>query len=445
MPQSVIKTYNWANSLLYCYFLAVLAWAPLPLASNRDWSTELLAHLLLVGLAVAVVLLVIGQLRVTPALRRAWPAIGALVAVQLWVALQLKLGISVAPESTGMALLLGCSLVAAFVLVLLLVDSRERVLFTARVMVWCGVFQAFFAGAMMMSDVEQVALLDKTFIRNRATGTYINPNHLAGFLEMSLAIGIGMLVAQLHRHPAHNWREFFRRTIDTLLSRKFRLRLYLAIMVIGLVLTRSRMGNTAFFSSLLVCGVLGMMLQQRVTRNAVIFFLSLLVIDLYIVGNWFGVDELVERLQDANLQEDKRGVVAMDSVVMWRDHFWVGTGADTFFQAYIDGGYKSPDSLHYRHAHNDYLEIGSGFGFIGFVLLGIAVVTSLRQAMLAQRRRSSRVLQGLGFASMMGTVSILIHSFADFNLHITANCLWFVVILAFGWVAAFVPNGRSLE
>jgi hypothetical protein len=406
MPQSVIKTYNWANSLLYCYFLAVLAWAPLPLASNRDWSTELLAHLLLVGLAVAVVLLVIGQLRVTPALRRAWPAIGALVAVQLWVALQLKLGISVAPESTGMALLLGCSLVAAFVLVLLLVDSRERVLFTARVMVWCGVFQAFFAGAMMMSDVEQVALLDKTFIRNRATGTYINPNHLAGFLEMSLAIGIGMLVAQLHRHPAHNWREFFRRTIDTLLSR---------------------------------------MLQQRVTRNAVIFFLSLLVIDLYIVGNWFGVDELVERLQDANLQEDKRGVVAMDSVVMWRDHFWVGTGADTFFQAYIDGGYKSPDSLHYRHAHNDYLEIGSGFGFIGFSLLGIAVVTSLRQAMLAQRRRGSRVLQGLGFGSMMGIVSILIHSFADFNLHITANCLWFVVILAFGWVAAFVPNGRSLE
>jgi O-antigen ligase len=262
---------------------------------------------------------------------------------------------------------------------------------------------------------------------------------------MSLAIGIGMLVAQLHRHPAHNWREFFRRTIDTLLSRKFRLRLYLAIMVIGLVLTRSRMGNTAFFSSLLVCGVLGMMLQQRVTRNAVIFFLSLLVIDLYIVGNWFGVDELVERLQDANLQEDKRGVVAMDSVVMWRDHFWVGTGADTFFQAYIDGGYKSPDSLHYRHAHNDYLEIGSGFGFIGFSLLGIAVVTSLRQAMLAQRRRGSRVLQGLGFGSMMGIVSILIHSFADFNLHITANCLWFVVILAFGWVAAFVPNGRSLE
>jgi hypothetical protein len=191
--------------------------------------------------------------------------------------------------------------------------------------------------------------------------------------------------------------------------------------------------------------VLGMVLQRRVTRNAVIFFVSLLVIDLYIMGNWFGVDEVVERLQNTNLEEDKRGVVAIDSFQMWKENFWVGTGADTFFQAYVYGGYMSEDSLHYRHAHNDYLEIGTGFGFIGFVLLGFAVVSSLWQAVQAQRRRHSQVLQGLGFGSMMGIISILIHSFADFNLHITANCLWFVVILAFGWVAAFVPNGRSLE
>ena len=435
MTSTAVTAYHRANSALYGYFLLILVWAPLPLASNRDWSTRLLAGLLLSGLLCALVLLWSGQLRVTPALRRAWPALGALAGAQLWVLLQLVFGVSVAPESTRMALLLGCGLVAAFVLVLLLVDSRERVLFTARVMVWCGVFQAFFAAAMMMSGVEQIAFLEKTFGSSSATGTFINRNHLAGFLEMNLAIGIGMLVAQLHRHPAANWREFARRTIDTILSRKFRLRLYLAIMVIGLVLTRSRMGNSAFFSSLLLCGVLGMVLQRRVTRNAVLFFVSLLVIDLYIVGNWFGVDEVVERLQNTNFEQDKRDVVAIDSFVMWRDHFWAGTGADTFFQAYVDGGYMSPDSMYYRHAHNDYLEIGTGFGFIGFSLLGTAVLTSLWQALQAQRRRHSRVLQGLGFASMMGIVSILIHSFADFNLHITANSLWFIVILAFGWVA----------
>ena len=122
---------------------------------------------------------------------------------------------------------------AAFILVQLLVDSGGRIRTIANVMIACGVFQAFFAGAAMLSDLEQVAFLDKQFGRSRATGTFINRNHLAGFLQMNLAIGIGMLAAQLHRHPAGNWREFTRRAIDTLLSRKFRLRLYLVIMVIG--------------------------------------------------------------------------------------------------------------------------------------------------------------------------------------------------------------------
>jgi putative inorganic carbon (HCO3(-)) transporter len=153
------------------------------------------------------------------------------------------------------------------------------------------------------------------------------------------------------------------------------------------------------------------------------------------------VDEVVQRLQNTTLATEKRDEVAIDSFVMWRDHFWVGTGADTFFQAYVHGGYMSPDSGYYRHAHNDYLEIGTGFGFIGFSLLGVAVLASLRQALQAQKRRQSRVLQGLGFASAMGITSILIHSFADFNLHIPANSLWFVVILAFAWVAGYAREG----
>lgn len=436
MSPPTVKRYRWGNSALFYYFLAVLAWAPLPLGSNRDWSTQLLAGLLLAGLPWAALLLASGQARVTLALRRAWPALGALVAAQIWVGVQLGCGISVDPPSTRQALLLGVALTAAFILVLVLVDSRERIQSITGLMVACGVFHAFFASVAMLSDVEHLALLDKTFDRYSASGTFINRNHLAGFLEMNLAIGIGMLLAQLRSQPAASWREFLRRTIDTVLSGKFRLRLYLAVMVVALVLTRSRMGNTSFFSSLLLCGVLGMALQQRLTRNAVIFFISLLLVDIYIVGNWFGVDEVVQRLQDTTLATETRDEVARDAIVMWRDHFWTGTGADTFFQAYVYGGYMSPDSLYYRHAENDYLEIGSGFGFIGFALLGTAVLASLWQSLAAQRRRGSRVRQGLGFASMMGITTILIHSFADFNLHIPSNSLWFVVLLAFAWVAA---------
>jgi O-antigen ligase len=435
MPVSAVKPHHWGNTALFYYLLAVLIWAPLPLASNREWSTILLAALLLCGLLACAVLMLLGKLRVTTALRKSWPALAALTATQVWVAVQLAFGISAAPDSTRLALLLGAALVAAFVMVLLLVDTRSRILRIAQVMVGCAVFQAFFASAMMMSDLDRVPFLDKVFDRGSASGTFINRNHLAGFLEMNLAIGIGMLVAQLHRQPAGSWREFMRRTIDTLLSSKFRLRLYLAIMVVALVLTRSRMGNAAFFSSLLLCGLIGMVLQRRVTRNAILFFVSLLMIDLYILGNWFGMDKVVERLQGTSLASETRDEVALDTIAMWQDHFWMGTGADSFFEAYVYGGYMNANSLYYRHPENDYLEIGSGFGFIGFALLGAAVLTSLWQALLAQRRCVSSLRQGLGFASMMGITSILIHSFSDFNLHIPANSLWFIVLLAFAWVA----------
>lgn len=437
MPRSTPPPRHWANTGLFFYFLAILVWAPLPLGSNRDWSTVLLAGLLISGLLWALALLPLGHLRITPALRRSWPALVPLAAVQAWVAMQLALGFSVAPQSTRLALALGLGLVAAFTLLLLLVDSKERIKSLAGVMIFCGVFQAFFASAAMLSELERIAFLDKQFTRGVADGTFVNRNHLAGFLEMCLAVGIGMLVAQLRRQPAANWREFMRRTVNTILSRKFRLRLYLVIMVIGLVLTRSRMGNAAFFTSLLICGAAGMVLQRRVTRNAVLFFLSLFVIDLYLVGNWFGVDEVVERLRNTSLAVEKRDEVARDAVIMWRDHFWGGTGADTFYQAYVYGGYMSPDSLYYRHAENDYLEIGSGFGFIGFALLGMAVVTSLWQSLWAQRRPGSGLRQGLGFACLMGITSLLIHSFADFNLHIPVNSLWFTLLLALSWVASF--------
>ena len=85
-----------------------------------------------------------------------------------------------APDSTRLALLWGAALVAAFVLVLLLVDSRERILSIAGIMVACGVFQAFFASAAMMSDLQQMTFLDKVFDRTSASGTFINRNHLAG-------------------------------------------------------------------------------------------------------------------------------------------------------------------------------------------------------------------------------------------------------------------------
>ena len=108
-------------------------------------------------------------------------------------------------------------------------------------------------------------------------------------------MGIGLMIGSLRETGRRSWRQFWRDTARLLLSARAPLRLFLVAMVIGLVMTRSRMGNTAFFSSLLIAGTVALLLRRHATRATAILIASLVVIDIFIVGAWFGVEKTVER------------------------------------------------------------------------------------------------------------------------------------------------------
>jgi len=96
-----------------------------------------------------------------------------------------------------------------FALVLLIINSRERVRVLMITLVICGVFQASYGTFMALSGLEFDYLLVKDVIKHQATGTFINRNHLAGYLEMTLALGVGLLVANMADQPTpqHSWRD----------------------------------------------------------------------------------------------------------------------------------------------------------------------------------------------------------------------------------------------
>jgi len=55
--------------------------------------------------------------------------------------------------------------------------------------------------------------------------------------------------------------------------------------------------------------------------------------------------------------------------------------------------------------------------------------------------------RGLGLGLLAGVAALLIHSASDFNLHITANAILFVLLLALGYrVLVFgCPRAAALE
>lgn len=450
-------------------YLAILCWAPLPMGSNHPWSLSVLCALclLLAAALVASLMSKQGDFSVLPKAYRL-PVI-LLGLVPLWASLQslalppelLKTlspagsqlfeltgtnlaSISLEPGRTARLALFSWSLWAFFISTLLLVDSQKRLRTLFWVIVCCGVFQALYGSFMSLSNLEYGFFTKKEVYLERATGTFVNRNHLAGFLEMCLAVGIGLLVANLRQSGQHDWRNRLRHTLDTLLGAKMRLRIFLAFMVIALVLTRSRMGNSAFFISLPLCGIIMMVMQRRLHKGAIILFASLMLVDFFIVGQWFGFDEMVERVQNTSAATETRDEVVRDSLLMVRDYAVSGTGLGTFYSSYPQ--YQGDDVIgFFDHAHNDYLEFATNLGLIGFIPLAMTVLLALRVALQTMYRRRDQLAKGAAFAAVMGIFSLLLHSSADFNLQIPANSLLFIVLLAVANIARQLPRTRTAE
>jgi len=349
--------------------------------------------------------------------------------------------LSVDPYSTGVGLLKSLSYVLLFTLTLLIVNNRTRLLWVAYALVFSGLFQAIYATLMTSYGLEYGAFFhEKIHNRGLATGTFINRNHLAGYLEMCLSVGIGLLIAQLGQGSQDtNWRERFVGVLAWILSPKMLLRLSLVFMVIALVMTRSRMGNTAFFASMTIAGIITLILSRHINRATAILLVSLIVIDIFIVGAWFGIEKGAQRVEQTSFSTEKRDDVDIYTLEYWQDYFWTGSGLGSFYTTFPR--YQSPEvDGFYDHAHNDYLEMATETGIIGLLLLGIAVLLTIGVVLDAQYRRHDSLNRGIAFAATMAITALLIHSTVDFNLQIPANGATFMLILALAWVARYLPR-----
>ena len=470
-PLADIQPTSKFESGLFYGFLFLLIWLPLPLGSNRVWAWSLMeAGVFCLSIAWLVLLLrgqvhfgahfkqakwivwlflcflLIEGFKVIP-LPMSWVSFVSPATVEFTAAINPSLPdflpISIDPNASINALLKSLSYFFLFCLTLALVRTRKRLLMLAYTLLVCGVFQAFYGSLMTLSGLEKSLFIDKESYVGVATGTFVNRNHLAGYLEMTLAIGIGLMIANLSSSASTNWRERTRRILATLLGPKARIRLALVIMVIALVLTQSRMGNTAFFASLTICAIIGIIStlrfdrvskqKKRGNRSLIWLFASLLVIDVLIVGAWFGIDKVAERMESTSFASETRDEVSQFSFAIWQDFNILGTGGGSFygiFPAYN----QIPVGGFYDHAHNDYAQFATEFGTIGAGLLALIVIASFIKSIAVQFTSQSQTHRGLAFASCMGILSIMIHSSVDFNLQIPANAALFIVLIALPWL-----------
>jgi len=468
-----------STNLIFYGLLALLAWAPLPLGSNRPWAWPilvvgggLLAMLWLAGylrgqfdlpaafrrarwaLAAGMLWLLLPGLQLAP-LPASWVLVlspaaheaHTLVAAAMGHPLAASLTLSVDPHATRDFWFKSAAYGGIFCLTLLTVDTPRRVELLLKTLVISGTLQALYASVMVLSGLEYGFFIKKFVGQGTATGTFVNRNHLAGYLNLCLAAGIGLMIAKLGGEAVHSWRQRLRSIVRLLLGEKTRLRIYLIVMVIALVLTRSRMGNTAFFAGTLIVGAIGLLLMRNAPRSTMLFLTSVVVLDILIVGTWFGVDQVAKRIQqtevstttDNLLPAEHRDEVDQLALKYARDYWVTGSGGGTFyvtFPAYSSSGVTG----FYDHAHNDYLQLLAETGVIGLGLCTLIVVLATWQALRALRRRHDPLMRGAAFGVALAICWLAIHSTVDFNMQIPANAFTLTVLLALAWVAASVRS-----
>lgn len=347
----------------------------------------------------------------------------------------------------------------AWVGVLLTVTSPERASKLLATVAGAGVLQAS-AAVMLYSGDGKYDLWFAAFDQGqRAMGTFVNPDHLAGYMELTLAAGLGWLISQFVDAPhgkRDGWRHIVVAVLGFLMSPKMLLRLLLILPVMALVMTHSRMGNGAFFLTLLLVGAVVAARSERLRKPALWLVASMALVDVFIIGQWVGVDRVMERIKDtaqASVPAEvpfgrglgvppreeslsQRLEVPRLSLQLVEQRPWLGHGGGTYSLAFPP--YKLEHlPWHWDHAHNDYVQVASDTGLVGLLLWLTAGVATAWRALQLVSDSQGRVNRGLGVAALMALGCMGLHSMVDFNLHIPANALTFSVLLAAVWA---LPN-----
>lgn len=269
----------------------------------------------------------------------------------------------------------------------------------------------------------------------RGSGSFINPNHFAGFLAMILPLGLAL---SLSARCSWTMRIIWGYCVLVIIS--------------GIVLTFSRGGWIAALA-----GVLALLGWVLVSRRKTIAWLLLLGMALVmgIAGAWVSRSMLLReraRLTQTEFQSwpiSTRVLIWKAAVGEWKENPWWGIGADQFQYRYFE--HRDPWlQTNPVRVHNDYLNTLCEYGIVGlslvlfnaawlFLLSGRLLAGARRDGVEGERREGDRVLLLAGAGS--GLVALAFHSVVDFNLHLRGNLL--LAALLMGLLTRLVAEARE--
>ncbi|CAN5751936.1 hypothetical protein BH20VER1_BH20VER1_07410 [soil metagenome] len=322
-------------------------------------------------------------------------------------------------------------LVVYFLVACVLTANRHRMVLMLFLLV-VGVGHAL-VGALQFRDGNNfmpIWWLQRYDYGSRASGFYVCPNHLAGYLEVVGIIGLSLVCWS-------RWPVWAKLLIGYMVG----------VCYVALILTASRGGYLSTGTSLLVFGILSMAVLRR--SSARLFWsiggagvAGAIVLALLIVFYVQKSDFLSGRAQNTFETTNMRVDLWKGALQQWQLNpvFGTGTGTYLFYGRLFRTERVQHDPI---YVHNDYLHLLAEYGLVGAAGMAAFLLVHLGRGWQSFRRLGPKRVAvsprlgsnalALNIGALAAVASYLVHSVVDFNLHIPGNLL--LLAFVFGLLA----------
>src|SRR5436190_5328809 len=322
--------------------------------------------------------------------------------------------------ATQLVLVQLISLFVYFSTVLIFVDSPRRLRILTRTIIIFGFFLAMFGLTQSLTSDGTRVYWFRQLGQSTAFGPFINRHHFAGYMELTVALPLGLLFSgalETHKRPLYAFAAL--------------------LMAVSLILTNSRGGMISLTAEVLfVIVVAGPGVGSRTSSRlrgvlwragAALAFAIVLLFGAIAVGGPGVFNRLLGTVNAADPTTGRAHFwnVTLDVI---KHHPFIGSGLGSFGVIYTRYDYSN-GMYRLEQAHNDYLQILADAGMVG-AALGASFLIILFSKGFARRNTDDKFRRGIATGALAGCFAVLVHSAFDFTLHTTANALLFLVLAA---------------